>query len=120
MKTKWLLVVLAAVLGSGVVGCSDDDDDNDDGSTDGDTDSDSDGDTDADADADTDADADADTDADADADADTDGLHGDPPATALSAPEFTAWSSDGEERTMEDLVGQPTVMWFYPAAATGG
>ena len=28
--------------------------------------------------------------------------------------------ADGSGRAREDLLGHPTVMWFYPAAATAG
>jgi len=77
----------------------------------------------------TDGDADADTDADTDADADTDtdtftetesGFFGREPAKALSVPKFTAFNLDDTERSQEALVGQPTVMWFFPAAGTYG
>jgi hypothetical protein len=47
-------------------------------------------------------------------------LHGDLPADQLALPVFTATNMDGTARTEADLVGHPTVMWFYPAAATGG
>lgn len=36
------------------------------------------------------------------------------------APEFTATAHTGETRTRDDLLGKPTAMWFYPAAATFG
>jgi cytochrome oxidase Cu insertion factor (SCO1/SenC/PrrC family) len=35
-------------------------------------------------------------------------------------PEFTAVNQDGVARTAADLKGQPTVVWFYPAASTPG
>jgi hypothetical protein len=109
--TRALLLVLA-------VGCSGGKDDTSD-LTDTDTD------TDTDADSDSDTDTDSDTDADADSDADTDtvlpgDLNGTPPDEALPAPEFTATAMDGTPRTQPDLMGQPTVLWFYPAAFTGG
>lgn len=47
-------------------------------------------------------------------------LHGDVPAVALAAPEFAATSDAGLPRTRDDLLGHPTVVWFYPAAATSG
>jgi len=47
-------------------------------------------------------------------------LYGDTPEEALPAPDFTATNYDGAARTREDLLGSPTVMWFYPAAATSG
>lgn len=47
-------------------------------------------------------------------------LHGTPPPKAFPAPAFTALNQDGETRTRDDLEGHPTVMWFYPAAGTGG
>ncbi|MFZ5785879.1 MAG: hypothetical protein ACOY3Y_05510, partial [Acidobacteriota bacterium] len=72
------------------------------------------------ADADTDTDADAEADTDAEADADAVALHGTRPTTALPAPDFVAANSDGSTRGRPDLIGHPTVVWFYPAAATGG
>ena len=85
---------------------------------------DGDADTDADNDADTDADSDADTDADSDADTDTlpTGLNGHPPAVPKGPPVFAAvLNRDGTSRSQADLTdGHPTVMWFYPAAFTGG
>lgn len=48
-------------------------------------------------------------------------LHGNRPAQNLAAPSFSSVKNrDGSPRTREDLVGQPTVLWFYPAANTGG
>jgi hypothetical protein len=84
--------------------------------------------TDTDTDTDADTDSDADTDADTDSDADTDTgtmvlpgeLHGTPPDENLPVPVFTATAMDGTPRTQPDLIGQPTVLWFYPAAFTGG
>jgi hypothetical protein len=85
----------------------------------------------ADSDADADADADADTDVDTFAStADTSTtptdtepppeLHGDVPPVALPPPVFSVLAMDSTERTQADLIGHPTVMWFYPAAFTGG
>ena len=48
------------------------------------------------------------------------GLVGTQPPEALDAPEFTALNSDGTTRTRDNLVGTPTVMWFFPAADTPG
>lgn len=47
-------------------------------------------------------------------------LHGTLPAEQLSLPVFTATNMDGSVRTEDDLLGHVTLMWFYPAAATGG
>ena len=51
---------------------------------------------------------------------DPDDLNGAQPETALGAPEFSATNRDGSARSREDLLGHPTVMWFYPLAATAG
>ncbi|MGB0590279.1 MAG: hypothetical protein ACPGU1_11410 [Myxococcota bacterium] len=48
------------------------------------------------------------------------GLHGTVPGAALPAPEFVALNSDGSARGPEDLMGKPTVMWFFPFAGTPG
>lgn len=47
-------------------------------------------------------------------------FNGTQPDAPVSAPEFTVQNMDGDERTRDDLIGQPTVMWFYPAAGTAG
>jgi hypothetical protein len=48
-------------------------------------------------------------------------LNGTAPPVALSVPSFTdVVNQDAQARTQADLVGHPTVMWFYPAAATAG
>ncbi len=47
-------------------------------------------------------------------------LNGAPPAAPVALPAFTARNQLGETRTEADLVGHPTVMWFYPAAGTYG
>ena len=57
---------------------------------------------------------------DADTDLDPDALNRTVPDVATPAPEFVATNRDGAGRAREDLLGHPTVMWFYPAAATGG
>jgi hypothetical protein len=49
-----------------------------------------------------------------------DGTNGTIPDSALEAPEFAATNRDGGARAREDLLGHPTVMWFYPAASTPG
>lgn len=47
-------------------------------------------------------------------------LHGTLPADQLSLPVFTATNMDGTVRDESDLLGHVTLMWFYPAAGTGG
>ena len=48
-------------------------------------------------------------------------LHGTRPASAVPLiPDFRATNHDGTARTRDALVGAPTVMWFFPAANTGG
>lgn len=47
-------------------------------------------------------------------------LNGTVPPVALEAPTFAATNRDGGARSREDLLGHPTVMWFYPAAGTFG
>lgn len=42
------------------------------------------------------------------------------PAEAIDAPEFSAQNRDGAARSRADLLGQPTVMWFFPGADTPG
>lgn len=49
-----------------------------------------------------------------------DDLNGTAPAVNLTAPEFMATNRDGSTRSRPDLIGHPTVIWFYPAAMTGG
>lgn len=48
------------------------------------------------------------------------GLHGEIPENPLPLPDFTATAMNGETRTKADLLGHPTVIWFYPAATTAG
>lgn len=36
------------------------------------------------------------------------------------APEFSVAAHTGEEVKMSDYRGRTVVLWFYPAAATGG
>ena len=52
--------------------------------------------------------------------ADAASLHGERPAAPIPMPEFQALDQHGEPRTKAALLGHPTVMWFYPAAATAG
>ncbi len=47
-------------------------------------------------------------------------LYGQAPAEALLAPDFAATNYDGTARSKVNLQGQPTVMWFFPAAGTYG
>jgi cytochrome oxidase Cu insertion factor (SCO1/SenC/PrrC family) len=47
-------------------------------------------------------------------------LHGERPTTPVAAPDFHAIDQHGQPRTRDALFGHPTVMWFYPAAATAG
>jgi hypothetical protein len=43
------------------------------------------------------------------------------PRNPLPLPTFASVTNyDGTARAQADLVGHPTVMWFYPAAGTGG
>ena len=46
--------------------------------------------------------------------------NGTPPGRDVPAPDFVATNRDGTGRDREDLLGHPTVMWFYPAAGTAG
>ena len=67
-------------------------------------------------------DTDTDTDADTDTDTDTDlsGLNGTEPAAPVSAPDFNATNYDGTPRSKPDLIGHPTVLWFFPFADSPG
>ena len=47
-------------------------------------------------------------------------LLGTPPASPVAAPEFAAVAHDGSARSKADLIGHPTVVWFFPAAGTPG
>lgn len=51
---------------------------------------------------------------------DWDSLNGFVPDPAGVLPDFVAYHHDTSPRSREDLLGDPTVMWFYPAAATSG
>ncbi len=46
--------------------------------------------------------------------------YGTAPSSPVSAPVFAATNRDGTARGQSDLIGQPTVMWFYPMAGTYG
>jgi hypothetical protein len=48
------------------------------------------------------------------------GLNGKPPENPVDIPDFQATAMDGTSRTGVDLMGHPTVVWFYPAANTAG
>mgnify|MGYP003394758300 CR=1 FL=1 len=62
----------------------------------------------------------ADSNLDTNVDTSTEGLNGEWPASAVPAPEFEAKNMDGSTRSKPDLVGHPTVVWFYPLAGSGG
>ena len=47
-------------------------------------------------------------------------LHGSYPPTELPVATFDATSHEGLARTSADLIGHPTVIWFYPKAGTAG
>jgi cytochrome oxidase Cu insertion factor (SCO1/SenC/PrrC family) len=47
-------------------------------------------------------------------------LHGERLSPPTDIPAFAALSHDGTPRSREDLLGHPTVMWFFPAAGTPG
>jgi cytochrome oxidase Cu insertion factor (SCO1/SenC/PrrC family) len=47
-------------------------------------------------------------------------LHGQRLAAPRALPEFNAVANDGTPRTREDLLGHPTVVWFFPVAGTPG
>jgi hypothetical protein len=51
---------------------------------------------------------------------DTTKLYGTAPDKAVPAPKFTVYNHESEERTRADLLGHPTVIWFFPAAGTSG
>ena len=42
------------------------------------------------------------------------------PDEFLGLPEFQATAHSGEPRGQEDLLGHPSVLWFYPMADTSG
>lgn len=46
---------------------------------------------------------------------------GKPPASPVAKPAFDkVLGFDGEPRSPDQLLGKPTVIWFYPAAMTPG
>ncbi len=47
-------------------------------------------------------------------------LRGEQLAPPIVVPEFAAVSHTGAPRSRSDLLGHPTVMWFFPAAGTPG
>jgi cytochrome oxidase Cu insertion factor (SCO1/SenC/PrrC family) len=47
-------------------------------------------------------------------------LHGERPTAPVPLPDFHAVDQHGQPRSKEALLGHPTVLWFYPAAATAG
>ena len=42
------------------------------------------------------------------------------PDASIPVPEFRAINRDGAARDREELLGHPSVMWFFPAAGTPG
>ena len=48
------------------------------------------------------------------------GLNGNIVDPSVAMVDFSATNMDGSPRSIEDLIDGPTVMWFYPAAATFG
>ncbi len=47
-------------------------------------------------------------------------LNGSWATNRIPAPEFVATNRDKTDRSRVDLIGHPTVVWFYPAAGTSG
>ena len=47
-------------------------------------------------------------------------LNGEVPDVATALPTFSATNQDDEARGPSDVIGHPTVFWFYIAAATSG
>ena len=47
-------------------------------------------------------------------------LFGERPSSPLSVPSFMAQNYDGAQRGQADLIGQPTVVWFFPFEGTPG
>jgi peroxiredoxin len=47
-------------------------------------------------------------------------LHGERPSAPVPAPEFQAVAHTGAARTRTDLMGHPTVLWFFPIVGTPG
>ena len=48
------------------------------------------------------------------------GTNGTEPASEIGPPTFTATNYDYASRSQQDLLGQPTVIWFFPFSATPG
>ncbi len=46
--------------------------------------------------------------------------HGTVPAEALALPDFRATNQRDQPRNRDNVLGHPTVLWFYPAASTAG
>jgi hypothetical protein len=51
---------------------------------------------------------------------DTTKLYGTAPDKVVPAPTFAVYNHESEVRTREDLMGHPTVFWFFPFADTPG
>jgi hypothetical protein len=47
-------------------------------------------------------------------------LNGVAPASRVALPEFVARNHLGESRGRADLLGAPTILWFFPASDTAG
>lgn len=43
-----------------------------------------------------------------------------PPAAPQAAPQFQAVAHTGAPRSRADLIGHPTVLWFFPIVGTPG
>jgi hypothetical protein len=119
---KYFVLTLALLLGSVGCGAADDagatDTGVDTGTDTSTTDTTTDSTTDDGTDTDTDTGSDTGTEPEVPEIADLSGLSltGVEPAENLEAPEFELTASDGTTRTEANLMGQPTVMWFFPAA----
>ena len=50
----------------------------------------------------------------------TKNFYGASPTEKVALPDFKTINYDGSTRGKEDLVGHPTVLWFYPRAGTPG
>ena len=48
------------------------------------------------------------------------GLNGTEPAQETPPPVFSAFNYDGSSRNQDNLIGHPTVLWFFPFAGTPG
>jgi len=48
------------------------------------------------------------------------GLHGTPPSKEIPLPVFEARNTQNQPRLPKDLIGKPTILWFFPFAATPG